>query len=118
MSDFDSLAVDLLKAGPAATAMASAAVRKTALDMEATAKTFAPVDTGNLRDGISSGPIGGSRSLQPGDLDAEIGPTAEYGEYVERGTARNAPQAYMGPAFDRHAHQLVKAAEQIGAEIL
>ena len=51
-------------------------------------------------------------------LRAEVGPTAEYGAYVEYGTSRMAPRAYMGPAFDRHAPDLVTAVEQIRDRLL
>ena len=118
MNDFDRLAADLLRAGLEVTAKGSLLLVKTAYDIEADAKAFCPVDTGNLQGSIGSSPIGQSRGLEPGDLDAEIGPTAEYGEYVEGGTARQAPQAYMGPAFDRRAPGFVAGVEQLGGDIL
>lgn len=80
--------------------LAGVALAKTAADIEADAKAFVPVDTGNLRASISRTVDG---------LTAEIGPTANYGAYVEFGTSRQAPAAYMGPAFDRHAGQLEQA---------
>jgi HK97 gp10 family phage protein len=76
-------------------------VRKTALDIEATAKQFVPVDTGNLKGSIGHSDL---RSVgQSGALEARIGPTANYGHYVEFGTSRMGPAAYMGPALDRHS---------------
>ena len=44
---------------------------------------------------------------------AEIGPTASYGEYVELGTSRMAPHAYLGPAFDRHAGSWADALDEV-----
>lgn len=108
-SELRELAFDLGKAGFKATATATRAVRKTAMDIEATAKTLAPVDTGNLQGSISS---------EIHALSAEIGPTAEYGFYVEYGTSRMAPQPYMGPALDQHAEGFVRAMESIADEIL
>lgn len=108
-SEVAKLAADLGKAGAKAGALASVAVRKTALDIEASAKAVAPVDTGNLRNSISS---------DIAKLHAEVGPTAAYGVYVEYGTSRMAPQPYLGPAFDRHAPGLEAALGQIGATIL
>jgi HK97 gp10 family phage protein len=112
VSDFSEiykLATDLGKAGAKAGFMASAAIAKTAHDIERDAKVAAPVDTGNLRNSISS---------DIARLHAEIGPTAAYGIYVEYGTSRMAPQPYLGPAFDRNAPGLEKAIGDIGGRIL
>lgn len=108
-SGLRSLSIDLGRAGARAVPLASKAVRKTAHDIEADAKVFVPVDTGNLRNSIST---------DVGVLSAEIGPTAEYGLYVEGGTSRMAPQPYMDPAADRREPELVKALEQIADGIL
>lgn len=106
MSQVNAFAADLGKIGTKAQVLASAAIRKTAHDIEAEAKVFAPVDTGNLKNSIST-------SVSLGGLSAEIGPTAEYGIYVELGTSRMAPAAYMGPAFDRKAPDLETALSHI-----
>lgn len=90
--------------GPAGRHMASLVLRKTALAITADARAFAPVDTGNLRNSITATIT---------DRDAEIGPTASYGAFVEYGTSRNAPAAYLGPAFDRHAGEFLTALGQI-----
>jgi HK97 gp10 family phage protein len=94
------LQADLGKLSARAVPTASRAVAKTAHDIEADAKGLAPVDTGNLRNSISS---------DIGVLSAEIGPTAEYGLYVEEGTSRMAPQPYMGPAADNRFPELEQA---------
>lgn len=88
-----SLKADLGKSSFKATGLASAVIAKTAHDIEATAKTLAPVDTGNLRNSITA-------DIKP--LSAEIGPTAAYGMFVEEGTSRMGPQPYMNPAFYQH----------------
>lgn len=108
------LAADLSKAGPIATLRAADAIAKTALDIERDAKMLAPVDTGYLRNSISVD-VGGTAW---GRLHAEIGPTAEYGVYVEYGTSRMAPQPYLGPAADRNGPLLEAAFAQIGGSIL
>jgi len=100
---------DLGRASARAVPLASLAIRKTAHDIEATAKVFCPVDTGNLRSSIST---------DLGVLSAEIGPTASYGIFPELGTSRMAPQPYMGPAFDRHVPELEKAIDQIARSVL
>ncbi len=108
VDDLNRLAVDLGAAGGQAAALARLAVRKTATDIRATAMTFVPVDTGNLRSSIT---------WDAADSDdgaaAEVGPTAAYGAYVEYGTSTQAPQAYMGPAFDQHAGTLQDVLAQI-----
>lgn len=112
VSEVNQVAVELIQAGVLAAGQASQVVRKTALDVEATAKQFAPVDTGNLRSSIGVDLIG------IGQLVAEIGPTADYGAHVEFGTSRQAPAAYMGPALDRHTPAFVAALEQVGGSVL
>lgn len=86
------LKADLGRVSFKATGLASAAVAKTALGIEASAKALTPVDTGNLRNSISS---------DVKTLSAEIGPTADYGVYLELGTSRMGPQPYMNPAADK-----------------
>lgn len=112
------LVADLSAAPREADAKVSIAVRKSAFLIEGTSKMFVPVDTGNLKNSISSSPIGEMRQLQPGDMDAEIGPTADYGAYVEEGTSVHAPQAYMGPALDRHSADFEAAINQAISEVL
>lgn len=110
-SELNRLAVDLGKAPAKAVVLGSRAIRKTAADIEGTAKQLAPVDTGNLRNSISS-------SVSLTGLVAEIGPTADYAAYVEEGTSKMAPQPYLAPAFSRHSGELVKAFEQISDKLL
>ena len=112
-SELRDLAADLSKAGPEAAERAKVVVRKTALDVEASAKVYAPVDTGFLRTSI-----GNTVTIGGDVIEAEVGPTAEYGLYVELGTSRMAPQPYLAPAFDRVEPGFVAAMEQIGGEIL
>lgn len=91
-------------------------VRKTAKDIERDAKLKAPYRTGNLKNSISTGDL---RTVgQSGDLSAEIGPTANYGLYLEMGTSRMAPQPFMGPAADRHEGPFAKAFEILAEEAL
>lgn len=96
-------------AGPEAEAKARFAVGKTAYDGVAEAKYNAPVDTGFLMNSISAEVDG---------LEAEFGPTASYGIYVEHGTSRMAGQPYMGPALETVMPRFEKAMQQLGAEVL
>lgn len=109
----DRVAATLTKSAATSGPLARAVVRKVAYDVQADAQAFAPVDTGNLRSSIST-TLAGNASY----AEAEVGPTADYGAHVEYGTSRQAPQAYMGPAFDRHAGTFVTAMEQLAARAL
>lgn len=111
VSQLRTLSADLTKAGPIAAAKAARVIRKTAFDIEASAKTAAPVDTGNLRNSIGT-------DISNGGLTAVIGPGAAYGIYVELGTSRMAAQPFLGPAYDRHSGPLVSAMADTAGGIL
>jgi HK97 gp10 family phage protein len=91
-------------------ATASAALRKTAFDIEADAKALAPFDLGTLMNSISTTISGDGRF---GTMAAEIGPTVEYGVYQELGTSVMGAQPYMGPAFDRNIGGYTEALAKI-----
>ena len=74
---------------------------------------MAPYKTGNLLNSISTS-ITDVASL----VEAVIGPTAEYGAFVEFGTSRQSPQPYLGPAADNRLPSLEDALAEIGANIL
>jgi HK97 gp10 family phage protein len=122
-SEFLGLAVQLERASGQVGARAAAAVKKTAFDIEADAKALAPVASmetsgyigGNLRNSISTDITGDGRY---GVIEAEIGPTAEYGWFVENGTSRMAPQPYMRPAFERREPGLAAALNRLGEDLL
>ena len=115
-SQLRKLSADIGKAIGTTGPRAQLVVRKTAKDIEATAKLKAPVDTGNLKSSIGTSDLRGVG--QSGGLVAEIGPTANYGIYVEMGTDRMAPQPYMGPAADAHTPAFEEAMAQLGLEAL
>lgn len=103
------LAADITKADVENAKKASAALRKTALDIEADAKIFVPVDTGFLKNSISS---------DISEYHAEVGPTADYAHYVENGTSRMNGQPYMRPAADRRLPPFARRIREIGGQIL
>lgn len=102
ISDLNTIAVDLVAESGAVTARASVVVRKSAFDVEATAKQLVPVDTHATQNSIFASEPGGA-PLGPTSLNAEIGPTTDYAPFLEFGTSRMAPYAFMGPALDRHS---------------
>ena len=109
-SEVRNLATDLAKAGPVMAARAQTVIVKTAFDIEGTAKSLAPVDTGALRNSIGS-------DIRP--LNAIIPASASYAGFLEWGTSRMAPQPYMGPRvarggqLGRHAARFLSAMEQV-----
>lgn len=108
-SSIKRLRANISEAGPRNRARLSQALSKTAHDIEADAKVFAPVDTGALKNSISS-------DVAP--FHAEIGPTVDYAHFVEEGTSRMAPQPYMRPAAERRIPLLRRAVLDIGGDIL
>lgn len=109
VSQINALAVDLRGAGERVKPLVRAAVAKSGVDITADAKILAPVDTGNLRGSIGM-------DVDSDGLGVTVGPTADYGEFVERGTSRMAAQPYMAPAFDRRAPLFQQAVQAAGAE--
>jgi HK97 gp10 family phage protein len=108
-AEIQQLAGAFIKGAEGVGKMAQAAVRKTALDIEKNAKAIVPVDTGNLKSSIGHSDL---RSVgTSGSIEAEVGPTANYGSYVEFGTSTMAPAAFMGPSLDRATPAFVKAME-------
>lgn len=89
--------------------MARAAVRKACLMVEAGAKQRAPVDTGFLRNSISTT----VRDTKDGAV-GEVGPTANYGGFVELGTSRMGPQPYLRPASDAVEPSFTALLEKLG----
>ena len=116
MDDLRKLAADIRKAAKGTGQRAQAVVRKTAVDIESTAKQIAPVDTGNLKGSIGHSDL---RTVgRSGSLSVEIGPTASYGVFVELGTSRMAPQPFMGPAADLITPGFEQAMAQLAQEAL
>jgi HK97 gp10 family phage protein len=109
-SEIRKIAIDLGAVGPQVRKRAPVVLRKSSFDIVASAKNRVPVDTGKLKGSI------GATFLSP--LSAEIGPTANYGFWVEVGTSRMAPQPYMGPAADIHFPLFEQAVAQLGEELL
>lgn len=90
-------------------------VRKTAKDIESTAKSLAPVDTGKLKNSIGTSDL---RAMgTSGSIEAEVIASAEYSSFLEFGTSRAAAQPFMGPALDKHADPFEQALAQIVGDL-
>lgn len=116
-SELRNLAADLGKVPKISGQLAKVAVKKTAKDIEATAKTLAPVDTGNLRSSIKTSDLRGVSQDSP---SAEVRASANYAVYVEMGTSNPAypRQPFMGPAADKHTPAFQEAMAQLAAKAL
>ena len=118
------LAADLGSASRSVKARARTIVLKTAIDIQAEAKRIAPRDparppkdpsrpvTGNLRSSIIR------TDGRSGQLSTEIGPTANYGEFLETGTSTMAPRPFMNPAADKYEPAFEQAMAQLGQELI
>lgn len=84
---------------------AAAVVAKTASDVEAAAKTFAPVDTGYLRSSI--------QAESTGHLSAVINAGANYAIYQEYGTRYQTGTPFMVPAAEQVRPAWIAAMGQI-----
>lgn len=67
--------------------------------VEGYAKNLAPVDTGNLRNSISTKPSG--------DKEVQIGTGVEYAIYQELGTRKMAPHAFLRPGIANNVSAIV-----------
>jgi HK97 gp10 family phage protein len=85
---------------------ASAVVRTTAFRVEARAKTLVPVDTGTLKNSISTG-------IESGGLLAIVAPHTDYAAYVEFGTRRASARPYMIPAGETEFPAFVTAMKEM-----
>ena len=108
--DLRKLSYDLKRASGRVGQLASAVIRKAALDVQREAQRLAPVDTGTLRASIGIDVLGDGRAAA---MSAVIGPSVHYGPYLEFGTRRMPPQPYMGPAADRVLPAFEEAMAQI-----
>ena len=111
-SDLNALVLDLGRAAATIKAKAYGQAKTSIGAIEATARTFVPRRTGATAASISS-----EVQIEAGSVVAESGPTTRHARFVEWGTYKDAPQAFMGPALDRHSGEfeggLANEAEQI-----
>jgi HK97 gp10 family phage protein len=70
-------------------------IAETAYKIEADAKQLAPVDTGYLRNSITT-------TIEGDGLTASVGTSTEYALHVEFGTSKQPPKPYLTPAYVKH----------------
>lgn len=114
-SEVYALSATLDRSSGSVGAPAAAVVRKTARAIERDAKANVPVETGTLRESISTSIEGDGRFAS---MSASIIASARYAGYVEYGTSDTAPEPFMRPAFDRHIGTFERGMADIGGDIL
>jgi HK97 gp10 family phage protein len=90
------------------------AMTELAADIERSAKSRVPVDTGTLKANISAKVSRDGLSARIGVQGKRASRKAFYGPFVEFGTVKTPAQPFMGPAFEENKTEGVK---RIGAEI-
>lgn len=126
-SEVKALGRDIQRNAGAVRRKTQTAMRRGAIKTQGRAQVNAPVDTGALKSSISSTVT---------DMAFEVGPEVNYGGYVETGTAGpypihnafgwgitvmhpgNAPEPYLGPAYDATLPGIVDDILAGGADIL
>ena len=118
-SEMAAYSAKLRRASATVGARASAALRKTAFDIEADGKmlveAYDAVDTGALMNSISTTITGDGRH---GTMSAEIGPTVEYGIYVHEGTSRMPGRPFLTDAYERRIGPFEQVLGRLGEDAL
>lgn len=91
-----------------------AAMIKLAADIEASAKSRVPVDTGTLRDNITAKVSRDGLSARIGVQGKKASKKAYYGPFIEFGTVKTPAQPFMGPAFEENKQEGIR---RVGEEI-
>ena len=94
-NNFGRLRAELIRGG-------SPLVRKAALDIESHAKTFSPVDTGNLKASIQAQP-------RENPLSWTVGTPVEYAPHQEYGTVNQSGTPFLRPAVERVRQPFIDA---------
>lgn len=114
-SEFNALTIDMRAAHGRIGRHASLALRRATFQMEAIAKLNCPVDSGHLLSSI--GPAEFSGDGRSGAMTGSVTAKANYARFVEFGTSRMAPSAFMGPAFDRAQPRFITEVGDIAAAL-
>lgn len=104
------LTVSLASAPARVKAGAAERVGQVLDNIVSTAQSIVAVQSGELQGSISRDEV----AQGFGSVTGEAGPTARHGRFVEWGTYKDAPQAFMGPAMDRHTHELEEGLGDLG----
>lgn len=108
-SELDRFARDLRRAPAKVQKDIIGVLDKAAADVQRGAAARAPVDTGALRNSIGTS--------NAGRFARDIGPTVNYGMFVEYGTSRMGPQPFMGPALEAARPSFEQAIAELGIDL-
>lgn len=108
-AEYARLARDLVRASLGLEERAETAVERVSTAALATAYRAAPVLSGDLRRGLKVRRKGSRAVVEVANF---------YATFQEFGTSRMAPNPYIGPAFDRHAPELVREVEVIRDDVV
>jgi HK97 gp10 family phage protein len=86
---------------------AAAIVEKYGLAITGSAAQNAPVDTGALKNSITS------ESGMTGEMQFTVQDGVEYGVFVETGTHRMAAQPFLVPALEKWSQQFMNAFKEL-----
>lgn len=114
-SELEAFRVGLGRSGARVGLAGGRIIRAGAAKMERHMKTNAKVDTGAMRNSVSSSIIGGGRSTS---IVAEVGPTVDYAIFVSEGTSKMAGDHFVPNAFDAIIGEVISAVEQLGGDLL
>ena len=101
--------VSLAKASVDVKRGAADRMEKVLTNIDQTAASLAPRDTGATAESIDHEVTQGF-----GSVTGESGPHTRQAPFMEWGTYKDAPQAFMGPALDRHSHELEEGLADLG----
>lgn len=106
VSGLDDVFLTLSRTGAEVEKRFASALDKFGKKLAAEGAKLAPKgETLRLSTSIESTPVGKTAR--------EVGPTVEYGRYVEYGTATRAPDPFMGPAMDKIEPAFIKELDGI-----
>jgi HK97 gp10 family phage protein len=122
VTDLDRLSSDFVRAQKQTKRLVSEVVLDTGDQVADTMRELAPVASGDLKATIDVFQAGRNAAMTmhaaPGDLSVDVGPTVWYAHFPERGTSRQSPTPYAGPAFDRHVEGFVRDVLDVAADNL
>jgi HK97 gp10 family phage protein len=87
-------------------------VKETAFKIQAGAKQFSPVDTGNLKRNIKV-------EISADEMSAKVGTKSEdveYAHYVEFGTSKAPAQPFLHPAAEEEYPEYIKRLKEVLGE--
>lgn len=112
-SELDALAQRVGRGSATVATKGAQIIRTGASKIERRMKATAKVDTGAMKNSVSTDISGGGTSIE-----AEVGPTVDYAIFVNNGTSKMAGDDFVGRAFDAEIGGIMSAVGRLGDEVL